>query len=294
MPSVKGLRARIKDYIRPRLSALVLNPDNILAVPFISAKIIPERSGEFTIIPRYACDGQNTAVPPESLWEGYCLGSGPEAYLAEGRRTMTRMLHALRAAGADPDSMRRVLDLGCASARVLRHFPITRDDQELWGIEIKAKHINWCQQHFSHPFRFFLGTTYPHLPFEDNNFDLAYCHSVFTHMSDLADAWLLELLRIARPGGYLFITVHDRNSIDYLLQCDRADLRFMCDLLKRADRETCVLSNDFASFAVGTEPRTQVFYDLDYLVGKWSAFAKVVSVTQNAEDYQTGIVLRKP
>jgi SAM-dependent methyltransferase len=294
MLSLQALRARVKNYIRPRLAALVLSRDDILAMPFVSAKVIPERSGEFTIVPKYACDGQNTAVPPESLWEGYCIGSGSEAYLAEGRRTMTRMLDALRAAGADPTSMRRVLDLGCASARVLRHFPITRDDQELWGIEIKSKHINWCQQHFSHPFRFFLGTTYPHLPFEENSFDLAYCHSVFTHMSDLADAWLLELLRIARRGGYLFITVHDRNSIEYLLQCGREDLQFMCDLLKRTDRETGVLSSDFAFFAVGTEPRTQVFYDVDYLVKKWSGFAKVASVIQRAEDYQTGIVLRKP
>jgi hypothetical protein len=68
----------------------------------------------------------------------------------------------------------------------------------------------------------------------------------------------------------------------------------MCDLLKSTDRKTGVLSSEFAFFAVGTEPRTQVFYDLDYLVKKWSGFAKIASVTQRAEDYQTGIVLRKP
>jgi hypothetical protein len=108
MLSLQALRARMKNYIRPRLAALALSGDDILAMPFVSAKVIPERSGEFTIVPKYACGGQNTAVPPESLWEGYCIGSGSEAYLAEGRRTMTRMLDALRAAGADPTSMRRV------------------------------------------------------------------------------------------------------------------------------------------------------------------------------------------
>ena len=44
-------------------------------------------------------------------------------------------------------------------------------------------------------------TTAPHLPFADGYFDFAYCSSVFTHISDLADAWLLELRRIVRSGG---------------------------------------------------------------------------------------------
>jgi len=45
------------------------------------------------------------------------------------------------------------------------------------------------------------------LPFEDSSFDLVYCGSVFTHVSDLADAWFLELRRILRKGGYAYINL---------------------------------------------------------------------------------------
>jgi SAM-dependent methyltransferase len=68
------------------------------------------------------------------------------------------------------------------------------------------------------PCRYFCTTTTaPHLPFEDGYFDLIYAGSVFTHIADLADAWFLELKRIVRPGGRLYITVHDKHTIDLAL-----------------------------------------------------------------------------
>jgi ubiquinone/menaquinone biosynthesis C-methylase UbiE len=59
-------------------------------------------------------------------------------------------------------------------------------------------------------------TTLPHVPYEDNYFDLIYAGSVFTHIADLADAWLLELKRILRPGGMLYVTVHDDHTLEVL------------------------------------------------------------------------------
>jgi ubiquinone/menaquinone biosynthesis C-methylase UbiE len=103
------------------------------------------------------------------------------------------------------------------------------------------------------PLHFVTTTTAPHLPFEDDYFDLVYCGSVFTHISDLADAWLLEIRRILRTGAYAYITIHDNKSVRLL----------------------------------------QVFYNLDYLVGHWSPFMEVRSVTEAAHDYQAVLVLRK-
>ena len=85
------------------------------------------------------------------------------------------------------------------------------------GVDINAKHINWCQLNLGPPFFFATTTTAPHLPFEDGYFDLIYSGSVFTHISDLADAWLLELRRIVRKGGYLYITIHDKRTVEVLL-----------------------------------------------------------------------------
>jgi ubiquinone/menaquinone biosynthesis C-methylase UbiE len=66
----------------------------------------------------------------------------------------------------------------------------------------------------------------PELRYNDNSatpalrgqyFDLIYCGSVFTHIDDLADAWLLELRRITRPGGRIYVTVHDKHRADLMI-----------------------------------------------------------------------------
>jgi SAM-dependent methyltransferase len=286
-----ALRTRVRNLLAPPLAALP-NHENILSNPFISAKLIPDTSRDCKIVLQNSHNGPDTPIPPVSLWEGYDVDGGVEHYLLGGQKTMRTMLDILHAAGAQRDSMRKVLELGCASGRVLRHFPIVKGI-ELWGVDIKAKHVAWCQENFPDPFRFYLGTTYPHLPFEDNSYDLAYCHSVFTHISDLADSWILELLRVIRHGGYLFVTIHDKNSIKYLLESERSDLKFLTDMLRNADRQTNLLSSNFGHFSLGTDPTTQVFYDQCYLVRKWSSFARVISLTENAEDYQSSIVLQK-
>ena len=135
----------------------------------------------------------------------------PEEYLASGREHVSRMLDVLQQSSNSPVPLRYVLDLGCASGRMLRFVP--RDNAaEHWGLDINANQIAWCQEHLSPPMLFAVITTAPHLPFEDHYFDLVYCGSVFTHIAELADAWLLELRRVLRPGGYAFITIHSRRT----------------------------------------------------------------------------------
>jgi ubiquinone/menaquinone biosynthesis C-methylase UbiE len=147
------------------------------------------------------------------------------------------------------------------------------------------------QQHLSPPFCFAATTTFPHLPFEDDSLDLVYCGSVFTHISELADAWLLELRRIVRPGGFAYITIHDEHSIEMLFE--RYPDRGITKTLQRFDAETGAVTNLDSFFSIGIEPRAQVFYRSDYLVQRWSPFVDVVSVTPRAMDYQTAYLLRK-
>jgi len=178
---------------------------------------------------------------------------------------------------------------------MLRFYPQIEGKSEIWGVDIKAKHICGCQQHLSPPFFFATTTTMPHLPFEDSYFDLVYCGSVLTHISDLADAWFLELRRVLRRGGYAYITIHDKNTVDLLFTKykDRKDYLFLIDMIRQLDEETSVLSQNYACFSIGSEPKTQVFYDVDYIVQKWSRLAKVLSVTKEAYGYQTALLLQK-
>jgi len=226
------------------------------------------------------------------MWEGY--GETPDQYMASGRDHMTRMLEILSAAGTSPEAFEKVLDFGCAAGRMLRFYPESPGTSERWGMDLKASTISWCQQNMSPPFLFATNTTAPQLPFEDNYFDFVYAGSVFTHIADLPDAWFLELRRILRKNGYLYLTIHDRNSIEVLFSQfgDRNNANWFVNMLRRFDAETKVLSQDYGCFSFeggrwGGFPVPQVFYDVEWLVRKWSSFAKVVSITLEAYGHQT-------
>ena len=62
-------------------------------------------------------------------------------------------------------------------------------------------------------FSLLVNTILPYLPFEDRYFDVIYAGSVFTHIDDFAQTWFLELRRVLRAGGTLYVTIHDRHSI---------------------------------------------------------------------------------
>ena len=52
--------------------------------------------------------------------------------------------------------------------------------------------------------------------FSDSYFDLIFTGSAFTHIDDLAEAWLLELRRLLSEKGRVYITIHDRHTIALL------------------------------------------------------------------------------
>jgi SAM-dependent methyltransferase len=141
-------------------------------------------------------------------------------------------------------------------------------------------------------------TSVPHLPFEDGSFDLAYCGSVFTHIRELADAWLLELRRVVRSGGHIYVTIHDKRSVELLLGDpgrfpDVPWFGDFAELMRDIDRRASISRRDWKLFWQGYDPYSQVFYDLDYLVRRWSGYCQVVAVREEAYQYQTALVLRK-
>jgi SAM-dependent methyltransferase len=232
-------------------------------------------------------------VPPQQFWEGY--GRTTTEYLDSGRHDVDTMLRLLRAAGADLADLCRVLDFGCASGRMLRAFP-RGSEHEVWGVDINASPIAWCTDHLSPPFRFATTTMLPHLPFEDASFDLIWCGSVFTHISDLATSWLLELRRIVRPGGWLYITIQTKHSLEDLegrFFDDPVNGPFAREMTAKPATHDFRSNSSAHTLILGADPVSHVFYDADHIVRRWSALADVVSFTEEAHDYQAAIVLRK-
>jgi SAM-dependent methyltransferase len=303
------LRNRIVRILREEAQSIIANR-------YIAGKLFPlDPTGPYHLLAKPSNRGDETAdvdfaVPPEDMWEGY--GRTKEEYLASGLRHMTAMVDILAKSGARAEDFHTVLDFGCGAGRLLRFYPRKGKEQELWGVDINAQYMSWCQNHLSPPFLFATTTTLPHLPFEDNSFDLVYCGSVFTHVTDLADAWFLELRRVLRKGAYAYITIQDKLSMQAMLSRYCAappDPQSVASFVKvdgepgtspmglhavhEADRATGAASKDFASFAYSTDPFSNIFYDTQYLVDKWSRFAEIVSVTPAAYGSQTALLCRK-
>ncbi|MDR3639322.1 MAG: class I SAM-dependent methyltransferase [Isosphaeraceae bacterium] len=275
----------------PSMMRLMVSSD-----PSISAKHLPysPESGSYSVSRGQAGSNGATSpalpVPPQELWEGYA--TRPSEYLEGGQRDVKTMMEILGSSGLVLEKGARLIEIGCAGGRMLRWFADFATEGEVWGTDIDAQSIKWCQLHLSPPFFFTTVTTSPHLPFEDRYFDLIYCGSVFTHISELADAWILELRRILRPGGYLYITVHDKNTIRILSSREYADF-FLSKILFSPEHKQ-IVESDFLEFAISRTPKgAQVFYDIDHLRHQWGRFLTVQSVTPSAYGYQTAVVLKK-
>jgi SAM-dependent methyltransferase len=262
--------------------------------PHQASWIIPKNLLQAEI---YPLDG--LPVPPSELFAGY--GGNAEEYLASGRDHFERMKELLAGEEFKFEKGCRVLDFGCAAGRMTRCLgPTARErsnEIEVWGVDQSAGHIRWCQRYLSPPFKFLTCTTFPHLPFEDNTFDLIFACSVFTHIGDLEDAWLMELRRISRPGAFLYITVHDNRTIDILLSSPPGHWlhdTFLRHQLIAFEEEHHFLETGFQMFLTSRSAgNCQVYHDRDYIQETWGKFFEIVSFKPEAYGYQTAVILRK-
>jgi ubiquinone/menaquinone biosynthesis C-methylase UbiE len=292
--SSSNLSAKVIDsvgpWLRDSLGSLAIEE------PVIAAKFFPDPWGPKGYVLDSVTDSPGShksglPVPPQDLIPIYYVGS-VQTFL-EGGRTHVQIMRDLVAQSNFPiQAGYRLLDLGCGAGRMIRHFEDLAEECEIWGVDIGAKSINWCQQHLSPPFRFATTTTFPHLPFEDHYFDFIYCGSVFTHISDLVDAWLLELRRITRPHGRIYITIHDKHTIDYLRE--KYPEHPLLNTFDEFHKTSNTKGNDYAMIVTVRGPGgSQVFYDIDFIRQRWGRFFGILSVTQEAYGGQTAILLER-
>jgi SAM-dependent methyltransferase len=106
----------------------------------------------------------------------------------------------------------RVLDFGSSSGRVLRHFANAVPEIHGYGIDLGRTSVQWARQHLQPAVVVLQGTVLPNLPFPDGYFDCIYAGSVFTHIDDFEEAWLLELSRVLSPAGFALLTFHPERT----------------------------------------------------------------------------------
>lgn len=249
----------------------------------VDSFVIPKSSEKYDICV------QGLPIPPEKLWLGY--GKNKDEYLY-GTEQIDKMLDILKKSGFTISGGNKILDFGCGAGRMIRWLKPYAETCEIWGTDISSDHIFWAKKYLRPPFNFATTTTIPHLPFKDSYFDLIYCGSVFTHIDDLTDSWLLELRRILNPDGRLYFTIHDKNSIELINSIPEYKSLWLAEYMNSNIPFAKYLDSDFNMAVGGRGYEAQVFYDVDYFCDSIKTIFETVSVTQEAYGFQTGILLK--
>ena len=127
------------------------------------------------------------------------------SYRAVGRDSRTTILQLLDSAGfAFPGT--RVLDFGCGSGKVMRHFLPEAEVCDLWGCDIDQRSVDWINAELHPPLHAFANGEVPPLGQPSASFHLVWSVSVFTHLTDHWAGWLAELHRVLRPAGLAIVS----------------------------------------------------------------------------------------
>jgi len=209
-------------------------------------------------------DGE--AVPVESrVHLGYA--ADPQAYLQSGNRDVELMISIIKDNGITIPQNAQCLDFGCGGGRMLRWLPSKIMQGTFWGCDTETKAITWAQNNLNSNLRLFTNLREPHLPFDDGTFDFIYAGSVFSHINDMAEFWMLELRRIIKvDSGLLYLTFQDENSLDVIKRQQTEATRKYYNSLFNKGNMAEFLTDSYKKIVIGKyDYSSQVFYRTEWL-----------------------------
>lgn len=148
-----------------------------------------------------------TLPPDYMLFEAFQLDY--RKYYEGGEKTARWVLEHL--AKHAPTEGKTILDWGCGPARVVRHLPkLLGPAAHIYATDYNPRTVAWCQKYIN-GVTFDLNHISPPTVYTNRLFDLIYGISIFTHLSEANHrAWFEELMRIARPGAVLLLTLQGK------------------------------------------------------------------------------------
>lgn len=144
-------------------------------------------------------------------------GSADEHTLREAYQFYYYTREWSAALGRKPHAGSRLLDFGCGWGRMARFFWKEIAPEEIFGVDVSSDLVATCRT-LGIPGTFYKIEPRGSLPFPDRSFDLIIAYSVFTHLpEDIADDWMRELARVAKPGCIFALTVEPRRFLQFIM-----------------------------------------------------------------------------
>jgi SAM-dependent methyltransferase len=185
-------------------------PQNAIPAPHVAA-------AESETVEALALQEFSEPLPPPHLRALVSGTEDAEVFTQLGKRGFAAIHDVLVANRVKIADLGSILDFGCGVGRVTRYWR-KWPSLQVHGTDINHLLIDWCKENLPLA-KFSTNTLAPTLDFRDQSFGLIYALSVFTHLPVEAQVpWWRELLRVLKPGGYLYITVHGLKCLSVLDQ----------------------------------------------------------------------------
>ncbi len=235
-------------------------------------------------------------IPTAEDREGYSVGFD-EAYWLSGLEDYLKIMEIAKQNEIAPKS---VMDFGCATGRVVRHFAAHSDIPEIWGTDINQRHVRWLYEHLPMSVKPVFNHCIPTLPIPDSSVDIITAFSVFTHIDTFETHWLAELSRIMSDGGMCYLTVHNEATWKVLhKEIDNEKNRLIQSIAKIDPDFKNQLAQPMPEgrkiyrFTQSGPYRAQVFHSNSYLRNVWGRFFDIEAIMPCHHVRQTVVVLRK-
>jgi SAM-dependent methyltransferase len=205
-------------------------------------------------------------------------------FLEAGWRIYSDLKRSLERYGGI-DQFKSILDWGCGCSRVLRYLIQDTAAKGVHGCDIDRDAIAWDRQHI--PGAVFTPIqAYPPTPYAENQFDLVYGISIFTHLDEPTQfQWLEELRRITRPGGLVAVSVLGETYAPPDL-APGVNARGFADV--RSSQ-----SDMFAQFSDQSYYRV-THHSLAYIEKNWSRYFELLEYDQRSiNSHQDLVIMRK-
>lgn len=283
------VRRAVDRRLEPYVAMLVrLEVERRLSTsPQIAGQFLPvDPSSDTLLLPVFPPPNPQgeALVAPEELWE--IKGD------LDGQEHVASMLDILAANGVDHSTFGAILEFGCGTGRMLREVRVAAPSAEMWGVDINAASIDWCQRHLAPDMQFAVCTSQPSLPFTDGRFDFVYAGSVFTHLSELGDSWACELHRLLGSSGHLYITVQDAAYVETLLGMPPDNEFAQC--VHDARDLLASLGSKYSVVSIGRGSKdAMVFHDRASLARRWDGLFELIAAEDDAYSGQSGLLFRR-
>lgn len=156
---------------------------------------------------RYQQQHPGFGFPPNYyLYETYKLDY--QNYKEDGEVTAKEIIEWTGKYNSAPST---ILEWGCGVGRIIRHIPyLVKKDSLIVGVDINTAMIQWNAANI--PGVHFQQIDYcPPTLFDNNQFDVVFALSVFTHIEvECQPGWLVEMHRIMCDKGVFLFTTHGK------------------------------------------------------------------------------------